>query len=155
MNIEDEVRRSTGVGFHPVIINPLAILVAVLCYFGLGAIWFTLMKRAWEEGIGRTEEQILASGVSPGVAYIVALLLTLALALFLTWLIQRTGPLTVAHGIQVAIVLWFCTVFVAIATEYAFEGRSVKTLSIVAGYPLVGMVLMGAVLGGMGVRKSS
>jgi hypothetical protein len=34
------------------------------------------------------------------------------------------------------------------ATEYAFEGRSVRTLAIVAGYPLVGMVLMGAVLGG-------
>jgi len=34
------------------------------------------------------------------------------------------------------------------ATEYAFEGRGVKMLTIVAGYPLVGMVLMGAVLGG-------
>ncbi|HEY8996550.1 MAG TPA: hypothetical protein VIM60_01555, partial [Edaphobacter sp.] len=60
MDIEDEVLRSTDVKFHP-----LAIIVATLCYFGLGAVWFTLLKSAWLEGIGRTEEQILASGVSP------------------------------------------------------------------------------------------
>ena len=143
MDIEDEVLRSTGVKFHP-----LAIIVATLCYFGLGAVWFTLLKSAWLEGIGRTEEQLRLSGVSPALAYTVALLLTLALALFLTWLIQKTGPLTASHGIQVAVVLWFCTIFVAMATEYAFEGRGVKMLAIVAGYPLVGMVLMGAVLGG-------
>jgi hypothetical protein len=127
---------------------PLAIIVATLCYFGLGAVWFTMLQVPWLEGIGRTMEQLLASGVSPALAYGVALLLTLALALFLSWLIQATGPLTVARGVQVAIILWFCTVFATFATEYAFEGRGVKILAIVAGYPLVGMVLMGAVLGG-------
>ena len=127
---------------------PLAIIVATLCYFGLGAVWFTMFKEAWLEGIGRTVEQLLTSGVSPALAYGVALLLTLALALFLSWLIQATGEMTVARGVQVAIIVWFCTVFVTFATEYAFEARGVKILAIVSGYPLIGMVLMGAVLGG-------
>jgi hypothetical protein len=127
---------------------PLAILVATLCYFGLGAVWFTVFRSAWLEGIGKTMEQLQSSGVSPMLAYIVALLLTLALAVFLSWLIQLTGPATTARGIQVAIILWFCTVFATFATEYAFEGRSVKILAITSGYCLVGMILMGAVLGG-------
>ena len=127
---------------------PLAIIVATLCYFGLGAVWFTVFRSAWLEGIGKTMEQLQASGVSPLLAYGVALLLTLALALFLSWLIQVTGPATVARGIQVAIILWFCTVFATFATEYAFEGRGVKILAITSGYCLVGMILMGAVLGG-------
>jgi hypothetical protein len=127
---------------------PLAIIVATLCYFGLGAVWFTVFRSAWLEGIGKTMEQLMASGVSPMLAYGVALLLTLALALFLSWLIQVTGPSTVGRGIQVAVVLWFCTVFATFATEYAFEGRGVKILAITSGYCLVGMVLMGAVLGG-------
>ena len=127
---------------------PLAIIVATLCYFGLGAVWFTVFRNAWLEGIGKTMEQLMASGISPMLAYGVALLLTLALALFLSWLIQVTGPSTVARGIQVAVVLWFCTVFATFATEYAFEGRGVKILAITSGYCLVGMVLMGAVLGG-------
>ncbi|WP_035346943.1 DUF1761 domain-containing protein [Edaphobacter aggregans] len=127
---------------------PLAILVATLCYFGLGAIWFTAFRSAWLEGIGKTLEQLQASGVSPMLAYLVALMLTLALALFLSWLIQITGPATAARGMQLAVILWFCTVFATFATEYAFEGRGVKILAITSGYCLVGMVLMGAVLGG-------
>ena len=127
---------------------PLAIIVATLCYFGLGAVWFTVFRNAWLEGIGKTMEQLMASGVSPMLAYGVALLLTLALALFLSWLIQVTGPATVARGVQIAVILWFCTVFATFATEYAFEGRGVKILAITSGYCLVGMVLMGAVLGG-------
>jgi high-affinity K+ transport system ATPase subunit B len=111
-------------------------------------VWFTVFRSAWLEGIGKTMEQLQASGVSPMLAYLVALLLTLALALFLSWLIQITGPTTVARGVQVAIILWFCTVFSTFATEYAFEGRGVKILAITSGYCLVGMILMGAVLGG-------
>ena len=132
----------------PVRHYPLAIIVATLCYFGLGAVWFTMFRNAWLEGIGRTMEQLQMSGVSPALAYGVALLLTLALALFLSWLIQATGALTVARGVQVAVVLWFCVVFATFATEYVFEGRGVKILAITSGYCLVGMVLMGAVLGG-------
>jgi hypothetical protein len=127
---------------------PLAIIVATLCYFGLGAVWFTMFREAWLEGVGRTTEQLVASGVRPALAYGVALMLTLALALFLSWLIQATGEMTVARGVEVAIILWFSTVFATFATEYAFEARGVKILAIVSGYPLIGMVLMGAVLGG-------
>lgn len=128
--------------------SPLAILVATLCYFGLGTVWFTMFRSAWLDGIGKTVEQLQASGISPALAYGVALLLTLALALFLSWLIQTTGPQTVARGVQVAIILWFCTVFTTFGTEYIFEGRGVKILAITSGYCLIGMVLMGAVLGG-------
>lgn len=127
---------------------PLAIIVATLCYFGLGAVWFTVFRNAWLEGIGKTMEQLQASGVTPMLAYLIALLLTLALALFLSWLIQISGPATIARGVQVAIILWFCTVFATFATEYAFEGRGVKILAITSGYCLIGMILMGAVLGG-------
>jgi len=128
--------------------SALPILIATLAYFGLGAIWFTLMRDAWLRGIGRTMEEMQASGVSPALAFIVALLLTFVLAIFLSWLIQITGPRTLGRGIQVAVILWFCVVFTTWATEYAFEARSVSTLAITCGYCLVGMVLMGAVLGG-------
>lgn len=133
---------------NPVRHYPLAIIVATLCYFGLGAIWYTMFRNAWLEGIGKTMEQLQMSGVSPALAYGIALAMTLALALFLSWLIQATGPLTLARGVQVSVILWFCTVFATFATEYAFEGRGVKILAINTGYCLVGMVLMGAVLGG-------
>ncbi len=44
--------------------------------------------------------------------------------------------------------LWLGFVATSTATNYVFEGRSMQIFAINAGYPLVGMLMMGAVVGG-------
>jgi Protein of unknown function (DUF1761) len=134
---------------NPIRRNPLAIAVAALVYFMLGGVWFTVLKQPWLDGIGRTIDQLTlrASGVSPTVSYLVAIVTTIIIALTLDWAIQATGPQTATRGIKIAALLWFGFIFTVIAAEYAFEIRSPETLAIVTGYPLTGMVLMGAILG--------
>jgi hypothetical protein len=127
--------------------NPLAIAVATFLYFMLGAVWFTTFMNAWLLGIGRTKEELMATGVSPFVSYGTALVCTLILAIFLSWLIQATGPQTLIRGVKIALIAWFGFVFTTWATEYAFEARSLQILAINTGYSLTGMVLMGAILG--------
>ena len=127
--------------------NPLAIAVATLLYFVLGAFWFTFFQARWLAGIGRTMQELMATGRSPFFAYVIALFGALLLALFLSWLIQVTGPLTPTRGVFVAILTWLCVVFTTWSTEYAFEARGLRILAINTGYCLVGMVIMGAVLG--------
>jgi predicted neutral ceramidase superfamily lipid hydrolase len=134
---------------NPIRRNPLAIAVAALVYFMLGGVWFTLLKQPWLDGIGRTMDQLTLSqsGVSPVISYFVAIVTTIIIALTLDWAIQATGPQTAARGIQIALLLWFGFIFTVIAAEYAFELRSLRLLAIVTGYPLAGMILMGAILG--------
>jgi Protein of unknown function (DUF1761) len=134
---------------NPIRRNPLAIAVAALVYFMLGGVWFTLLKKPWLDGVGRTIDQLTlrASGVSPTVSYLVAIVTTIIIALTLDWAIQATGPQTAARGIKIAVLLWFGFIFTVIAAEYAFEIRSPETLAIVTFYPLTGMILMGAILG--------
>jgi hypothetical protein len=132
---------------NPVRHNPLAIAVATFLYFILGAVWFTAFMNAWLLGIGRTKEELMATGISPFVAYGTALVCTLILAIFLSWLIQATGPQTLIRGVKIALIAWFGFVFTTWATEYAFEARSLQILAINTGYSLTGMVLMGAILG--------
>jgi hypothetical protein len=132
---------------NPVRHNPLAIAVATFLYFMLGAVWFTVFMNAWLLGIGRTKEELTATGISPFVAYGTALVCTLILAIFLSWLIQATGPQTLFRGIKIALIAWFGFVFTTWATEYAFEARTLQILAINTGYSLTGMVLMGAILG--------
>lgn len=79
--------------------------------------------------------------------YGTALVCTLILAIFLSWLIQATGPQTHIRGVKIALIAWFGFVFTTWATEYAFEARSLQILAINTGYSLTGMVLMGAILG--------
>ena len=132
--------------------HPAAIAVATLLYFMLGAVWFTLFMHPWLAGIGRTMEELKTSGVPPWVAYSVALAMAALLACVLSWLIQATGPQTAARGAKVAALVWVGFVFTTWATEYAFEARGLHILAINTGYPLLGMLLMGAVLGGWRVK---
>jgi Protein of unknown function (DUF1761) len=127
--------------------NPLAIALASLLYFILGGIWFTVLKDAWLTGVGRTVDELMKTGVSPAVSFGVAIVTTIIIAIGLDWVIRTTGPQTLARGITIAVAVWFAFVFTTFAAEYAFELRSIKALAIVAGYPLVAMVLAGAVLG--------
>jgi Protein of unknown function (DUF1761) len=128
--------------------NSAAIIVATLVYFFLGAAWFTTFMHPWLAGIGRTMAELKNSGVPPWLGYVVALIMTAILAIALSWIIQATGPQTAARGATIAAALWLGFVFTTWATEYSFEARSISILAINTGYPLVGMVLMGLVLGG-------
>jgi Protein of unknown function (DUF1761) len=127
--------------------NPLAIIVATILYFLLGGVWFTVFKQAWLLGVGRTTEELQAANISPAVTYGSAVATTLILAIFLSWLIQATGPQTLARGVTIAVATWFGVVFTTWATEYAFEARSLQIFFLNTGYCLTGMIIMGAVLG--------
>jgi hypothetical protein len=113
----------------------------------LGGVWFTVFKQAWLLGVGRTAEELQAANIAPVITYGSAILTTLILAIFLSWLIQATGPQTPVRGIAVAVATWFGVVFTTWATEYAFEARSLQIFFINTGYCLTGMIIMGAVLG--------
>jgi hypothetical protein len=70
------------------------------------------------------------------------------LATAISWIIQATGPQTAARGAKIAAALWLGFVFTTWATEYAFEARGISILAINTGYPLVGMLIVGLVVGG-------
>jgi fatty acid desaturase len=124
-----------------------AVIVAAILYWLLGALWFTLFKQQWLVGIGKTSEQLMDAGQPAWLPHVVTLIANLALAYVLGWAILATGPQNVIRGLQVAAVLWLGLIASAFATEYVFEARSVQIFAINAGYPLVGMLLMGIVLG--------
>lgn len=127
--------------------NMFAVVVAALAHFFLGAGWFTLFKKQWLVGIGKTQEQLMASGMPAWMPYVVTFIANLAMAYVLGWLIVATGPRTTMRGVQVAAMAWAGLVASSFATEYVFEAKSIQIFSINAGYPLVGMLIMGGILG--------
>jgi len=137
----------SGAGLFASTPRPASVVTAAVLHWLLGAVWFTVWKNRWLEGVGRTAEQLRASGQPPWLPHVVTLAANLALAFVLGWLILSTGPSTLARGVQMALVLWAGIAASVFATEYAFEARSLSTFAINAGYPLAGMILMGSVLG--------
>jgi hypothetical protein len=129
-------------------INTWAVVVAAVVYWLLGAVWFTTLSKPWLEGIGKTMDQLKQEGVHPGVAYGVAFVCNLVIAYVLGWIVVSTGEQTALRGVTIGALLWFGLVGTTIGTAYIFEARSLTGFVITAGYPLVGMLWMGAIVGG-------
>ena len=129
-------------------INIWAVVVAAAVYWMLGAAWFTIFSKPWLTSIGKTMEQLQKEGVNPGIAYGVAFVCNLVIAYVLGWVMVNTGEQTVARGITMGALLWVGFVGTTIGTAHIFEGRSLEGFVLTAGYPLVGMLLMGAIVGG-------
>lgn len=128
--------------------NYMAILVAAVGCFLLEAGWYSFFLQTWLDGIGRTREWMTATGVSPALQFATALVAAAFIAMVISGFTQFTGPQTAFRGIKVAVVLWAGLVLTTWATEYVFEVRPFSLLAVNAGFWLLGMVLMGAIVGG-------
>ena len=128
--------------------NYLAIVLAAVACFLFEAAWYSYFLQAWIDGIGRTREWLMSSGVNPSIQYATALLSAAVIAGAISCVTQLTGPQTALRGMRVAALLWLGCVMTTWATEYVFEVRSYKLFAINTGFWFIGMVMMGAIVGG-------
>ncbi len=127
--------------------NYWAILVATVACFLLEACWYSLFLQTWLDGIGRTQEWLMSRGVSPILQFATALVSTAVIAASISCITQLTGAQTALRGIKVGVLLWFGFVLTTWSTEYVFEIRPWSLLGVNAGFWLLGMALMGAIVG--------
>lgn len=130
-------------------VNWAAVIVASIVYFIGAGVWFTVLKQPYLVGIGKTQEEMLRqTGGEVAYPYIVAFLCTIVIARVLAQVIVATSTdPTAMHGLRVAFYAWGGFVATTFLTEYVFELRSVSIFLITAGYPLIGMLIMGGILG--------
>ena len=127
--------------------NYLAIAVAAIACFVFEAGWYTIFFQPWLYGIGRSREWLESSGANPAFQFSVALAAEALIAFGISCLTQHTGEQTASRGMMVAAMLWFCFVLPVLCIEYVFEVRTWSLLGINAGFLLLGMILMGAIVG--------
>jgi hypothetical protein len=128
--------------------NYLAILIAAIACFLLEAGWYSFFLQSWLNGIGRTPDWLSHTGVNQGLQFGTALVAEAVMAAAISCVTQLTGPQTALRGIKVAVLLWLGFVLTVLCTEYVFEVRTWSLLGINAGFWLLGMMLMGAIVGG-------
>ena len=127
--------------------NYWAILVAGATCFLLAAGWFTAFMMPWLAGTGRTIEYLKATGMNPALQYGTAFIAAVVVAAAISRFTQMTGEQTALRGIKVAVMLWFGFVLTTWVTEYVYEVRPLSLLAINAGFWLLGMTVMGAIVG--------
>lgn len=120
-----------------------AIFVAVVINQALGFIWYSqLFGHAWLESIGKskadihhTPEQFVASIVG-----------AFLMAIALSCLVRGLNRTTAFAGAKTGFMLWLGFVLPTVASHYMFLGHSWTTVAVDAGYQLVSLKIMGAML---------
>lgn len=126
--------------------NYLAVIVAAIAYWVLGAVWYAaLFAKQWMALEHLTEEQ--AKSVGPVLPYIISFVLNILIAFVLAQIIQWRNANTASRGAAVGVILWVGIAGPITFTTYMYEMRPKALFAINEFYPLAGLILMGALLG--------
>ena len=124
--------------------NGISVLVAAISAFLVGGIWYgPLFGKGWMKEFGVSETDLKNRSIPKtfGLSLLLALLASLVLELF----IGKEANL--GYGAMAGFLAGFGWVATMLGILYLFEMKSLKAYLINAGYCIISLTLMGAILG--------
>ncbi len=123
----------------------LAIVLAAVLAYGLGALWYSPMAffGPWLAALGRNP----ATLGNPLPPMLVTAATTLATAAALAVVLQKAGIATWSGGGLAGLIVGLGIVATSIVSDHAFTNRPLVLTLIVAGHRVAALVVMGLVLG--------
>jgi hypothetical protein len=134
-------------------VNYIAILVAAVVAWLAGGAWYMALGKVWAAALGFSPEQMAAQRNRPGafLPFIYVFVAELVMAWVLAGVLGHIGALTLRGGIISAAFCWLGFVITIIVVNNTFARRDWRLIPIDGGYWLIALVLMGAIIGGIGV----
>lgn len=131
-----------------VTVNYLAVVVAALAAWILGALWYSpaLFGKQWAAAQGFTPERMETMRQGMARKYLVTLVCLLIMAWVMAAFIDRMGILGAIGGVKLGGVVWLGFVATTGLTAQQFSGKPTGVFVIEVAYQLVYMVLMGVIL---------
>lgn len=127
-------------------LNWLAVIVAALAYFALGALWYGVFATPWMAAVGKTKEQIQAD--SRPYIYPLQMVATFLLVVLLAyWLVNvlGVGSDDLAAGLGGGLLLWAVAVLAGTG-DFLYEARPLRLFLINSGYRLTGLLTSAAIV---------
>jgi hypothetical protein len=132
-------------------VNYLAVVIAAIVAFMIGAGWYMSLGKIWVEAQGLTPEKMQSN--KSKLPFIYTFLAELVMAWVLAGLMAHLGPgqVTFLNGIVSGAFCWLGFVITALVVNVSFSIRDMRLLWIDGGHWLIVLVVMGAIIGAMGV----
>jgi hypothetical protein len=130
----------------------VAIVIAAVAAWVAGAAWYMAFGKTWMAALAMTPEKMEAAKREPRayLPFIYAFVAELVMAWTLAGLLGHIGPLSLRSGIISAAFCWAGFVMAAMVVNNSFARRDWRLLWIDGGHWLVVLLLMGAIIGGIG-----
>jgi hypothetical protein len=125
--------------YHP------AALAAGIAYFVWGWLWYAIFGSQWLYLIHKTQADINAGNPVP---YIVSFAMGLCVAYATAIALSRDDTPSVQHGVQFGAFMGISLIATTMLVNTLFEGRPAELWLISAGYPVTGLMIVGAIVGG-------
>ena len=137
-------------------VNYVAIIIATLAAFGLGAIWYTVLSKPWMHALGKTEaecreQQKQKQGAAKALPFILCIVALFVMALMLAGLMGHLGDVTVRGGVVSGFFIWLGFVITTMGVNHAFSGAKPMLTLIDGAHWLAVLLIQGAVIGAFGV----
>ena len=126
----------------------VAVWIAAIAFFILGAIWYTMLSAQWLAAIGKTMEQMTTEQAGSPLPYVIGFVAILVMCYTLAWLIERVQATSFGGGMGLGAAIAVGFIAANLALNYGFEWRSVSLWIINAVYAIVGLTVAGGIIGG-------
>lgn len=126
-------------------INWLAVIVAAIIRLAVGAVWYSPVGfgPVWQKTVGMTQDQVMAAMPR---AIAVDAIGSLIMAVILLHAVVYAGADNLLLGGTVGALNWLGFVAVVLVATNVYEQRPMRSAYISAGFNLVALILMGALL---------
>ena len=140
-------------------INYVAVLVAAVAGWIIGAVWYGVLGKSWVAALGMTMEEFKAQQAakvgkpSGQLPFLLAFAAAIIMAWVLAGMIGHLGPgqVTLKNGVISAAFAWLGFIATTLTVNNAFTGRKFMLTVIDGGYWLTVLIVMGAIIGAWGV----
>lgn len=132
----------------------VGILAATIAGYAVGSVWYGVLGERWLAALGLTKADITNDKGKPKsfTPFIVAFVADLVMAFVLAGVMGHVGELTVRNGVITAAFIWCGFVITTLVVNNSFSMRSKSLIWIDGGHWLLVLLVMGAVIGGIGMR---
>jgi Protein of unknown function (DUF1761) len=130
-------------------INHLAVVVAAVAAFAVGAIYYGLLGKPWMKAARIEPANVKMSPVLLATSFVANLVMAWVLAGVIGHL--GIGQVTVWNGIVSAFFAWLGFIATTLAVNQRYEGFGWDLTAIDAGHWLLAALAMGAIIGAFGV----
>ena len=135
--------------------NHVAIVIAAIVFFAIGALWYNVFSAPWLAGIGKTVDQIAKENGGSPLPFVVGFIAVLVMCYTLGWIVYKGMEPSAGNGAMTGAVVAFGLIGAALALMYGFEARGITIWFINAGYVLIGLVIAGAIIGAWPKKSKS
>ena len=136
-------------------VNWLSILIAAVAAWLFGAVYYTAVSKPWLAAMGKTMEQCQAeqaakSGLAKYAPFILAFVGEVIMAWAFYGILVHLNTFTLRAGLISGALIWFGFVLTTMTVNNAFAGRKAMLTAIDSVAWLGALLIIGAIVGGMG-----